>query len=244
MPVVLPDGLTIGAVLPREDPLDAVVLRAHRNRPLATVNDLIAALGPTPSIGTGSVRRIAQLTSRIPGARFAPIRGNLDTRLRKLDAGDHDGLVLAAAGLRRLGLDGRIALALPADACVPAPGQGIVAVEARTDDAGASWASSIDDAKARAALTAERALVEALGGGCQTPIGALASPLDDGGLELVAAVASPDGGRIVRARGRGTADEAAALGVRVAGELVTRGAAEILGLAQRQSDGAPEPGGN
>src|SRR5205823_12736872 len=135
MPAVLPEGLAIAGVLPREDPLDAIVLpangargfsRASDARPPATIEDLVAHLGRSPSIGTGSVRRIAQLTRLLPGARFAPIRGNLDTRLRKLDEGQHDALVLAAAGLRRLGFTSRIALTLPPAACVPAPGQGIV----------------------------------------------------------------------------------------------------------------------
>ena len=120
MPAVLPDGLTIAGVLPREDPLDAVVLPAgaagpHGRASVATIDELVARLGQSPSIGTGSVRRIAQLTRLFPGARFAPIRGNLDTRLRKLDDGEHDALVLAAAGLRRLGFGHRISLALPAD---------------------------------------------------------------------------------------------------------------------------------
>ena len=137
MPAVLPDGLTIAGVLPREDPLDAIVLPALASgvgpRP-STVDDLVALLGQSPSFGTGSVRRIAQLTRLFPDARFAPIRGNLDTRLRKLDEGAHDAIVLAAAGLRRLGFASRIAMTVPAAACVPAPGQGIVAIEIREGD--------------------------------------------------------------------------------------------------------------
>src|SRR2546423_6719326 len=196
MPAVLPDGLTIAAVLPREEPLDAVVLPVISHQPSAvshqpsamTIDGLVARLGQSPSIGTGSVRRIAQLTRLFPGARFVPIRGNLDTRLRKLDEGAHDALVLAAAGLRRLGFGHRISLALPAAACVPAPGQAIVAVEIRADDAGTRDAVvRIDDGAAAAALVAERALVAALGGGCQTPIGALATPIEGGEQELVAA---------------------------------------------------------
>src|SRR5258706_14203727 len=156
MPAVLPDGLTIAAVLPREEPLDAVVLPVISHQPAIshqpsamTIDSLVARLGQSPSIGTGSVRRIAQLTRLFPGARFAPIRGNLDTRLRKLDEGAHDALVLAAAGLRRLGFANSISLALPAAACVPAPGQGIVAVEIRAHDAGTRDAvARIDDAAA------------------------------------------------------------------------------------------------
>jgi len=234
MPAVLPDGLTIAAVLPREEPLDAVVLPVGHPPSAMTIDDLVARLGQSPSIGTGSVRRIAQLTRLFPGARFTPIRGNLDTRLRKLDEGAHDALVLAAAGLRRLGFAHRISLALPAAACVPAPGQGIVAVEIRAGDAATRDAvARIDDPAAGAALVAERALVEALGGGCQTPIGALATPVDSGELELVAVVVALDGSRAVRASGRASRPDAAALGARIGAELIAGGADEILKHAAR-----------
>jgi hydroxymethylbilane synthase len=255
MPALLPSGLAIGGVLPREDPLDAIVLPvmadgsglmagdsgghqpyaiSHQPSAIDTVEDLVAHLSQAPSIGTGSVRRIAQLTRLFPGARFTPIRGNLDTRLRKLDEGAHDALVLAAAGLRRLGFGHRISLAMPADACIPAPGQGIVAVEIRDGDARVRDAvARIDDAAAAAALAAERALVEALGGGCQTPVGALASPVDGGQLELVAGVFALDGSRAVRGRARAVRDEAAALGARVGAQLLRDGAGEILAEAAR-----------
>ena len=238
MPAVLPGGLAIGAVLPREDPRDAVVvsvrLKPDLSKTVAALEDLVALLGRAPSIGTGSVRRIAQLSRLFPGARFTPIRGNLDTRLRKLDSGEHDELVLAAAGLRRLGFSSRIAFTLPAKACVPAPGQGIVAVEIRGDDDETRRAVAvIDDQHASAALRAERSLVEALGGGCQAPVGALASGVGNDELELVAAVVSLDGARSVQAQGRGGAAEAADLGKRVAADLVARGAADILAEAQR-----------
>jgi len=240
MPAVLPAGLTIAAVLPREDPLDAVVLPASHQPSVMTIDSLVARLGQSPSIATGSVRRIAQLTRLFPGARFTPIRGNLDTRLRKLDEGAHDALVLAAAGLRRLGFASRISFALPAAACVPAPGQGIVAVEIRADDARTRDAvARIDDPTAAAALVAERALVEALGGGCQTPIGALATPVDSGEMELIAAVVALDGSKAVRASGRGSRRDAAALGARIAAQLVADGADEILAEA-RHAQGAVE----
>jgi len=259
MPAVLPEGLVIAAVLPREDPLDALVLpvRAQGSEPRAqgsglraqktaqpsalsppplTLDDLVAVLGQSPSIGTGSVRRIAQLTRLFPGARFAPIRGNLDTRLRRLDEGGpggNDALVLAAAGLRRLGFSSRISLPLPVAACVPAPGQGIVAVEVRSGDTGVQDAvSRIDDPAASAALAAERALVETLGGGCQTPIGALATPVDGDMIELVAAVVALDGSRAVRERARGSRSEARALGAHVARQLLSGGAGEILAEAR------------
>jgi hydroxymethylbilane synthase len=240
MPAVLPLGLTIGGVLPREEPLDAVVLpvMADGSRraasAIATIDDLVSTLGQTPSIGTGSVRRIAQLTRLLPGARFVPIRGNLDTRLRKLDEGAHDALVLAAAGLRRLGFGHRISLALPADACVSAPGQGIVAIEIRDgDERVAEAVARISDWSAAAALAAERALVEALGGGCQTPVGALATAVDGGELELVAVVVALDGSRAVRGRERAPRADAVALGARVGAQLLRDGADAILAEAAR-----------
>jgi len=189
------------------------------------------------------VRRIAQLTRLFPGARFTPIRGNLDTRLRKLDDGAHgsiDALVLAAAGLRRLGFASRISLALAATACVPAPGQGIVAVETREDDEPVrSAVERISDPAAAAALTAERTLVAALGGGCQTPVGALATP--DGGdmLDLIAVVVALDGSRAVRGRESAPCADAAALGARVAQALLAEGAGDILDEA-RHAQGAVE----
>jgi hydroxymethylbilane synthase len=249
MPAVLPDGLTIAGVLPREDPHDAVVLplsgiggqgsgvgdqgNGSRARELE-LDELLRILGPSPSIGTSSVRRVAQLVRLIPGARFGPIRGNLDTRLRKLDAGDNAALVLAAAGLRRLGFQSRISLRLPATLCVPAPGQGIIAIEIREGDQAVRAAvASITDAAAWAALTAERALVEALGGGCQTPIGALASPDGVNELDLVATVVSLDGRRAVQRSARAERSDAAALGATVAGQLIADGAGEILDEVRR-----------
>jgi hydroxymethylbilane synthase len=230
MPALLPEGLIIGAVLPREDPLDALVLPASAQRSaVRTIDDLVGVLGQSPAIGTGSVRRVAQLTRLFPGAEFQAIRGNLDTRLRKLDEGAHHALVLAAAGLRRLGFAARISFALPVEACVPAPGQGIVAIEVREDNPDLRRTlAGIDDAAAAAALTAERALVQALGGGCQTPIGALASPEDGDMLSLVAAVVAVDGSCAVRGHVRGTRAEAAALGARLGAQLIAEGADGIL----------------
>ena len=242
MPAMLPDGLVIGAVLPREDPADAVVLpaRADRAEATATIEDLVAQLGRSPSIGTGSVRRIAQLTRLFPGAAFQPIRGNLDTRLRKLDEGAHDALVLAAAGLRRLGFAARISFALPVEVCVPAPGQGIVAVEVRAADTPMlRLLGTINDEGSASALTAERALVQALGGGCQTPVGALASPADGETLSLAAVVVALDGSRAVRGQARGPRAEAADLGTRLGAQLIADGAGEILADAHR-AQGAVE----
>jgi hydroxymethylbilane synthase len=235
MSAVLPEGLTIAGVLPRENPLDAVVLpTAAQGSALTSTDALVAVLGDSPSIGTGSVRRIAQLTRLFPNARFAGIRGNLDTRLRKLDEGAHDALVLAAAGLTRLGFASRISLSIPADACVPAPGQGIVAIEVRRDDRRVSDAvSAVSDAAAGDALTAERALIAALGGGCQTPVGAMASLVDGDRLEMVAVVAALDGSSVIRGTARAARNDAAGLGARLGAQLISDGAERILSEAKR-----------
>jgi hydroxymethylbilane synthase len=237
MPAVLPEGLTIGAVLPREDPLDAIVLprTAQPHGPMP-YDQALTALGASPVVGTSSVRRVAQLARLLPGARFEPIRGNLDTRLRKLDSGAYDAIVLAAAGLRRLGMAARVTATLPVSVCVPAPGQGIVAIEIRAGDLNVARAvHKIDDPDARAALESERAVVQTLGGGCQTPVGAMASHRADGEIDLIAVVVSLDGARAVRAAGRGRRDEAAAIGARVGARLLADGAGAILAEAQRSS---------
>jgi hydroxymethylbilane synthase len=239
MPAALPDGLAIAGVLPREDPRDAVVLAPTRAGDVSTVDDLVSRLGRCPRLGTGSVRRVAQLSRLFSGARFGSIRGNLDTRLRKLDAGEHDALVLAAAGLRRLGLASRISFALPATACVPAPGQGIVAIEIRADDdAMRALVASVGDGDTSLALAAERALVEALGGGCQTPLGALATHVDRERMELTAVVVALDGTRAIRATRAGSRASPDELGARVAASLIAEGAGDILADARRAQEGA------
>jgi hydroxymethylbilane synthase len=226
MSAVLPNGLAIAAVLPREDPRDALVLR--RGTTVVDFNAALEHLGEMPSVGTGSVRRMAQLSVVLPHATFSPIRGNVDTRLRKLDDGDYEVLVLAAAGLQRLGLGARISAAIPIAVCIPAPGQGIVAIEIRVDDARARDAvSRADDRAAGASLAAERSIVTALGGGCQLPLGAIAVH-ERNGLTLHAMVATPDGRRVVRRSLSGTLDDPAALGARVAEELASAGAVAIL----------------
>ena len=234
MPAELPDGLAIAAVLPRADPRDAVVRPAGADRP----PELSAAESGgdgdgTPRVGSGSVRRVAQLRRAWPLARFRLVRGNVGTRLRKLDAGDYDLLVLAVAGLERLGLADRISMPLDPDVCLPAPGQGIVAVETRAGDADTGDAlAAIDDAATRAAFTAERAVVAALGGGCQVPIGALAEG-DGDRLRLRAMVASLDGSRRLRREATMSVEAAQTLGGAVAGGLLADGAGPILEAAQR-----------
>jgi hydroxymethylbilane synthase len=217
MSVAMPDGLGVVAVLPREDSRDALVLLQGRT-----------TLGERPSIGTGSVRRTAQLCRRYPDARFLPIRGNVDTRLRKLDAGEYDALVLAVAGLKRLGHEGRISVRIPYEECIPAPGQGIVAIQARLDDADLTRvAGAINDGAAAACFEAERAVVSALGGGCQLPLGVIAINAGDR-LEMHAIVASPDGTRHVRRSAEGDASRPAELGAALAADLAAAGAIAIL----------------
>jgi hydroxymethylbilane synthase len=233
MPAVLPGGLAIAAVLPREDPRDALVLPQGRGPAPSRIEDLVAMLGQRPRIGTSSVRRVAELTRLLPDARVLPIRGNLDTRLRKIDRGDFDCLVLAAAGMRRLGFGERISFTVPLEACVPAPGQGAIAIEARADDERVrALVARIDDPATSACVASERALVAALGGGCQTPIGAVAQ-VDGGDLDLRAVVVSLDGRQAVRGRDRSPRQDAATLGARVARVLLEQGAGLILDEVRR-----------
>jgi hydroxymethylbilane synthase len=232
MPAVLPDGLEVGAVLPREDPRDAVVLPAPTAAAMS-FEEVVRTLGRAPRIGTSSIRRIAQLTRVFPGAQFLPIRGNLGTRLRKLDSGEFDAIVLAAAGLRRLDQAARISATVPVDACIPAPGQGIIAVEIRSsDERTKSLVARIDDESAAHALRAERAVVTRLGGGCQMPIGAFAA-VSNGTLTLTGVVVSADGARAARAAGGGAVGLAPAIGVELAERLLAEGAGEILADVQR-----------
>ena len=233
MPALLPQGLAIGAVLPREDPRDAVVLPAGHaaNQHIDAIRE---QLGNAPRIGTSSVRRIAQLVQFAAAATFLPVRGNLDTRLRKLDTGDYDALVLAAAGLRRLEQGARISALLPVDICVPAPGQGIIAIEIRADDSRAArLVKPIDDESASIALRAERTVVDRLGGGCQMPIGAFAHITTGDALAITAIVVSTDGSRSVRTAIEGAVKAPEQLGRQAADTLLADGPESILDEARR-----------
>jgi hydroxymethylbilane synthase len=231
MPAVLPDGLSIAGVLPREDARDAVVLPGGAEA--MRFEELVAHLGANPRIGTSSVRRTAQLSRLFPGATFLPIRGNLGTRLRKLDERQYDALVLAAAGLIRLQHESRISTALPVAACVPAPGQGIIAVEIRADDTRAAAAvRTIDDPVSRAALDAERTVVTRLGGGCQMPIGAHAE-IAGREMSLVAIVLSLDGAQAIRTESRGLMTDSVQVGETAADQLLAQGAGQVLADVQR-----------
>jgi len=226
MSAVLPDGLSIAAVLPREDPRDTLVLR---DAPVGlTLSSALGRIRAKPTIGTSSVRRAAQLTAIVPGAHFAPIRGNVDTRLRKLDASEFDAIVLAVAGMKRLGFGARVTAPIPLDRCVPAPGQGIVAIETRADDDELRRVlATIGDASAAASFEAERTLVAALGGGCQLPLGGIAVH-EGADLAMHAVVTSPDGTRVLKSAARGSFARPAELGRRVADDLAKAGAIGIL----------------
>ena len=218
LPADLPAGLVLAAIPEREDPHDAVAGKR------------LADLPAGARVGTSSLRRTAQLQKLRPDLVLAPIRGNVDTRLRKLDEGQYDAVVLAAAGLNRLGLAGRIAEILPAEVMCPAVGQGALAVETR---AGFEECRTLDHAPTRAAVTAERAVLAALGGGCQVPAGALAG-VEDGGLRILAVVASPDGAELIRAHSEGPAADAESIGRMVGEELLQRGARRILEAVVRR----------
>jgi hydroxymethylbilane synthase len=178
-------------------------------------------------VGTSSLRRAAQLRKLRPDLEIESVRGNLDTRLRKLDEGQYHAILLAAAGLKRLGWGYRIAEVLPADVMCPAVGQGALAIETRAAGAGLDAARGLDHDDTHAAVRAERGLLAALGGGCQVPIGAYAT-VTGGRLELLGLVASPDGGAVVRGESQGPASQAESLGRALGGELLERGARRIL----------------
>ena len=227
-------GLAISAVLPREDPRDAVVAR-HSTQVDDAATQPNAILSPgshRPRIGTGSIRRTAQLRHAFPDIDVAPVRGNVGTRLRKLDDGEFDLLVLATAGLIRLQLANRITWRIPIELCVPAPGQGIVVGEYRADDSGTGeLLATLTDHETAAALAAERTLVTALGTDCQVPLGAIARPTGDD-LVLRGVVASPDGTQLMTREARGPQRNAAALGAHVAQLLISDGAESLLTSAR------------
>jgi hydroxymethylbilane synthase len=179
------------------------------------------------------LRRQAQLRHARPDLQLSDVRGNVDTRLRKLDEGQFDAIVLADAGLRRLGMSERATHVLPFDVMLPAVGQGALAIECRSDDASTMAAvKPLDDAATRAAVTAERALLAHLRGGCMAPVGALGR-VEAGTLRLAAVVLSGDGGRRLVAEGSAAVGEAEALGRRVAEELLAQRADELIAAARK-----------
>jgi hydroxymethylbilane synthase len=212
LPTELPEGLVLAAVPEREDPRDAVVGKK------------LADLPEGARVGTSSLRRAAQLRQLRPGLQVESVRGNLDTRLRKLDEGQYDAILLAAAGLKRLGWGDRIAEILPPEQMCPAVGQGALAIETR---AGFDGVAMLDHADTHTAVMAERAVLGALGGGCQVPIGAYAT-VSEGRIHVLAIVAAPDGTKVIRAEAEGASAEAAQIGARLAADLLQRGARQIL----------------
>ena len=218
LPTELPAGLTIAAVPAREDARDVLVSR----------NGLkIADLAPSARIATGSLRRQAQLLHHRGDLVVVPIRGNVDTRLRKLDEGEADALIMAAAGLIRIGRAERIGEILPDEICVSAVAQGALAIETRGDATVRQLLSFLHNSTSEAETRAERALLRSLSGGCHVPIGARAR-VDGNALNMIAVVASPDGATLCRAQLTGEAQEGEQLGARLADELRRQGADKIL----------------
>ena len=232
LPTAMEPGLALAAVLRREDPRDALVSRTG------------AALSQLPRgarVGTSSLRRRAFLTRARQDLTLLELRGNVPTRLERLERGDYDAIVLAAAGLKRLGLEQRITHHLSAEEFPPAVSQGAIGVCTRADDRLAcEWLQPLDDRPTRLATTAERALLERIEGGCQVPLGALAAATDTG-IHLHAAVCALDGSQLLRASGNGAATEAgaAALGLQLATELIAKGAGSLI-AAERALQGRAE----
>ena len=227
LPTDTPAGLCIAAVPERAEQCDVLV-------------SAFAGLDDLPKearIGSGSLRRRAQISSYRRDLRMLELRGNLDTRLRKLDSGDYDAVILACAGLQRLGLGARVRQRLPFEICVPAIGQGALAIQARADDERViSALAPVENASARAEITAERTLMAALDGGCQTPIGG-AAVARDGQLKMWAMVASIDGRIVIRREGTGPIDGPEELGRIVAHSLLQAGAREVLESARTVAAG-------
>lgn len=228
LPTEIPEGLAIAAICKREDPRDALVLPHNRRSAPPKGDNYLAALPKRSVVGTSSPRRLAQLKHLRSDLVFKDLRGNVDSRLRKLDEGQYDALLLACAGLRRLGLERRISAALSTDQMLPAVGQGALAVETRADDEDTiAIAVGLDHKFSRLACIAERAFLRSLGGGCQLPIAAYAI-VRDKRVRLSGLVCDTEGRRIVRDRISGPLDDAELLGSQLAELLLERGAAELL----------------
>jgi hydroxymethylbilane synthase len=219
IPALLPPGLTLAGFLPREDPRDALV---------GGKASTLRALPRNALVGTSSPRRQALLKRARPDLRIAPLRGNVETRLRKIEAGEMDACVLAVAGLKRLGLFSATAVALGVEEFLPAVGQGAIAIEARAeDDAARRLAAAIDDADTHTALAAERAFLAALGGSCRTPIAGHARVHGDT-VVFRGLLAKPDGSDAVEASRQGRRADAAALGADAGHEIKSRAGADFF----------------
>ncbi|TKR30473.1 hydroxymethylbilane synthase [Luteimonas gilva] len=219
VPMVLEAGFALPAILERADPADAFVSNAYAS---------LDALPQGARVGTSSLRRQAQLRARRPDLELLDLRGNVNTRLAKLDAGDYDAIVLACAGLQRLGFQDRIRVRLQAPDWLPAPAQGAIAVEAREGDARTrALCAALDHAPTRIRVEAERAMNRALHGSCHVPVAAYAE-LNGENLRLQGLVGDVENGRVLRAQGEGPADAHEALGLQVAQRLLDQGAADWL----------------
>ena len=219
VPMQLPDGFALPVICERHDPRDAFVSSRHEH---------LDALPQGARVGTSSLRRQAQLRARRPDLLVSSLRGNVQTRLGKLDAGEFDAILLAAAGLKRLGMHERIRCELAPEVCLPAVGQGAVGIECREgDQAVIDLLMPLNDADTWDRVVAERAMNRRLEGGCQVPIAGYAL-LEDNQLWLRGLVASEDGSQVLEAEARGSRDQAEALGRAVAEDLLARGAGEIL----------------
>lgn len=219
VPAELPPAFVLAAITAREDPRDAFVSTRYEN---------FKSMRPRGVVGTSSLRREAQIAARNPSLEIRLLRGNVETRLAKLERGEYDAIVLAVAGLARLGLESRIRLKLPVEEILPTPGQktlGIECLASRSDVI--ALVAPLADAATSACVVAERTVSRALGGSCTIPLGAYAE-FSGKGLRVRALVAAPDGKRIARADCAGPASEPESLGERAAAELRSRGAAEIL----------------
>ena len=219
MPTELPAGLTLGAVTAREAPEDAFISKTYQN---------LASLPPGATVGTSSLRRKAQLLFYRPDLHIVGLRGNIDTRLRKLASERLDGIVLAAAGLKRLGLEKEIAQLIPFDIMLPAVGQGALAIQARTDDTAVlKLLAAFDDDSTRQATDAEREFLRIIEGGCQVPVGVYGH-IDETGLVLEAVIASTDGTQKIRKKLSGRPERPEELGALLAHDMLTSGGREIL----------------
>lgn len=229
VPVSFPEGLMLAVICARGDPTDALVVRGDLD-----ARDL-ASLPRDGRVGTASLRRATQILAARPDLTTAPVRGNVETRLGKLDAGEFDAIVLASAGLERLGRADRITARLSPPAFVPAGGQGAVGIECRSDDAEVrQLLAALDDEVTHRCVRAERSVSRHLGGNCSVPLASHAVD-SDGELSLTALVASLDGQQLLRAEGRGSDPEA--LGIAVAEDLLAAGAGPLLEEAIRLSAG-------
>jgi hydroxymethylbilane synthase len=228
MPFELPEGLVVGAVPLREDPRDCLITRGHSS---------LDELPQGALVGTSSLRRASQLQNYRPDIRIESVRGNIDSRLRKLETEGFDAILLAAAGLHRIGWQDRISAYLPPEVCLPAVGQGALCIECRGGDAFMlDLLGRYQDDTTALAVRAERSFLGRLNGGCQVPIGAYASVSEDSGsaaeplLKLTGMVGSPDGRTLIKETASGTDPEA--LGLLVANKMIAQGADRILAAAR------------